>query len=159
MPIESGKLDDSKMCMQTVAPNFRGDAFEVSNNTICGPDIDDQPHAHPNNMRQHFNLSLSQLALEIVQHGASMAAYNTTMTLLHATQLEWTDFAKPVIFHEALIVLVQLLRDLRFCLLTNDPQQSARMVCHHKIGMSASATPFSLPFPSERLTSIVIFIG
>jgi hypothetical protein len=58
----------------------------------------------------------------IVQHGASMAAYNPTMTLLHATQLEWTDFAKPVIFHEGLIVLVQLFRVLRFCLLTNDPQ-------------------------------------
>lgn len=64
-----------------------------------------------------------------------MAAYNTTMTLLHATHLEWTEFAKPVIFSEGLIVLAQLLHVLRFCLLTNDPQQSTRMVCHLNIGM------------------------
>jgi len=86
-------------------------------------------------MHQHFQLIAASTGARIVQHGASMAAYNTTMTLLHATQLEGTDFAKPVIFHEGLIVLVQLLRVLRFCLLTNDPQQSTRTVCHHKIGM------------------------
>jgi hypothetical protein len=77
LSIKSGKLGDCKICTQTAAPNPRSDAFEASNNTIHGPDIDDQPHAHPNDMRQQFDLSLPQLAPEIVQHGASMAAYNT----------------------------------------------------------------------------------
>lgn len=73
---------------------------------------------------------------QIVQHrGESMAADNAIMTLLYATYLEWTEFAKPVIFHEDLIVRVRLLCVLCFCLLTNDPLQSTRMVCPHNIGM------------------------
>lgn len=56
-----------------------------------------------------------------------MAAYNRIMTLLHATDLERTDSAKPVIFSEGLVVLAQILHVLRFWLLTKGPQQSTRM--------------------------------
>lgn len=69
----------------------------------------------------------------IIQHSAaSMAAYSTFMTLLPATAPSQTDFAKPVIKPEGLILLVHMIfHQLRFCLLTNGPQQGTRMICHH----------------------------
>lgn len=73
---------------------------------------------------------MPQLALESFSMVQRLWLLTTFMTLLHATSNEWTDFAKPVIFSEGLIVLAQIFHILRFCLLTNGPQQSTRMVCH-----------------------------
>lgn len=106
MRFKSDKLDYRNRCTQTAAPNLRSDACKACKAHNSGSRHGRSTACASSRYAPAFQHIAASIGARIIQHDASMAAYNMTMTLLRATRLEWTDFAKPVIFSKGLIVLV-----------------------------------------------------
>lgn len=82
------------------------------------------------------------------------------MTLSHATYIGWIDFAKPVIFLNALSRRRRYsLFRVSICLPMTHSRQSTRMVCHLSTSVYCSAAARLLPLHAISLSSRYSFDG